>query len=476
MNSTGESLIFDRNLYFGVLAIRQGYIRTESFFAATNAWMSRRSTSIGQFLMERDLLSPEEFATLEKIIEDDLQRTGRDALLALFERSGPLAMTFELALQGFRDADIDASLQRLRSFRADGSTQAVNRPEPLVSDFSKTSKIIRDQEIEPDISDDEIPIPRFPYLDPPDTPETLGMLGPYRVIRLIGEGAYGTVFHGFDIRLHRNVAIKVLKPGVGDSAPPRRRFIREARAGAQVDHPNVVRVFDVAEKPLPHLIMEYFQSHTLHDRIQASGRLPLNEVIEYSRQLAEGLAAAHDARLVHRDIKPGNILVAPGAAPTIKITDFGLVRVTYEACISESDEIHGTPLYMSPEQARGRSTITHLSDLFSLGSVMYAMTTGQAPFQAANTLAILRKVIAERPRPIKEFAPDAPEWLVDLVGRLMSKRRTERAQRVGSARNVARYLQRKRIELDSGEMPAPSEIIHDPLLTDSTDEGDSTVR
>jgi len=466
MSSSPPQDSFDRNLYFGVLAIRHGYIRSEDFFTAARLWKEDRSRSIGDVLVDMDALESDDRDMFDRTLDEDLAATSSVELKRLFETVGPLSAGFELALRRMKDPAIDAALDRLSSMRTDRSGIEARFSEPMVSDCSIVSQALSD-ETEPDLSDDEIPIPRFTYLDPPDAPDTLGMLGSYRIARLLGEGAYGTVFLGFDTRLHRNVAVKVLKPSVGDSAPSRRRFLREARAGAQVDHPNVVRVYGVEEKPLPFLIMECVDGETLHERIKRIGRIPLPDVIEFSRQLAEGIAAAHDARLVHRDIKPANVMIAAGPQPIVKITDFGLVRVTYEACISESDEIHGTPVYMSPEQAKGRSTISFVSDLFSLGSVIYTMTTGQPPFEAASTMAILRKVMYEHPRPIQEFAPDTPVWFVDLVSRLMSKRRTERAQRIGSARNVAKFLKRKQAELDSGEMPAPRDVPVDPLDQDT---------
>lgn len=466
MSSSDSTISFDRQLHFGVLAIRYGYIRSEDFFIALKTWVANKTLSIGDILVDLDALETDDRGVIERLVIGNLSAPAIDPLSCLFEAVRPFSSSFGLALRGMKDASIDATLDALDRMRNECLTDDPFRSEPMMSDMSVLrSKSVQDSG--PDLSDDEIPIPRFTYLDPPDAPETLGMLGNHRIVRLLGEGAYGSVFLGFDTRLHRNVAVKVLKPNVGDSAPARRRFLREARAGAQVDHHNVVRVYNVEEKPLPYLIMEFVDGVTLHQHIKNRGPLPFTEVLEFSRQLAEGIAAAHDAKLVHRDIKPPNILIASGANPVIKITDFGLVRVTYEACISESDEIHGTPVFMSPEQAKGRSTISFVSDLFSLGSVMYTMTTGRPPFEAGNTMAILRKVMSETPRPIHDFAPDTPAWFVDLVSRLMSKRRSERALRIGSARNVAKFLKRKRIEYDSGEMPAPQEVTDDPLNQDT---------
>lgn len=468
MSSSDTPITFDRQMYFGVLAIRYGYIRSEDFFIALRVWIANKSISIGEILVDLDALESDDRGVIDRLVVENMSASSHDSLRCLFDAVRPFSSSFGLALRGMKDESIDATLDSLERMRNERSTVDASRSEPMMSEMSVLrSKSVQDSG--PDLSDDEIPIPRFTYLDPPDAPETLGMLGNHRIVRLLGEGAYGSVFLGFDTRLHRNVAVKVLKPTVGDSAPARRRFLREARAGAQVDHRNVVRVYNVEEKPLPYLIMEFVDGETLHNRIKNQGPLPFPEVLEFSRQLAEGIAAAHDARLVHRDIKPPNILIAAGPNPVIKITDFGLVRVTYEAAISESDEIHGTPVYMSPEQAKGRSTISFVSDLFSLGSVMYTMATGRPPFQAGSTMAILRKVMFENPLPILDFAPETPVWFVDVVNRLMSKRRSERAERIGSARNLAKFLKRKQTELDSGEMPLPGDVRPDPLNQDTAE-------
>src|SRR5205085_349103 len=144
------------------------------------------------------------------------------------------------------------------------------------------------------------------------------------------------------------------------------------------------------------------------------------EVAEIGRQVADGLAAAHAAGLIHRDVKPSNVLVEAGPRPRAKITDFGLARAADDASLTQSGTVAGTPPYMSPEQARG-DTLDHRTDLFSLGSVLYAVTTGHPPFRAASTLAVLKRVVEEEPRPIPEVIPEAPGWLCRVIAKLMAK-------------------------------------------------------
>src|SRR5262249_36527038 len=154
-------------------------------------------------------------------------------------------------------------------------------------------------------------------------------------------------------------------------SPARKRFLREARSSAAVRHDNVVHVYEVGEQPLPYLVMEFVPGETLQQKLDRSGPLGVPEVLRIGRQIAEGLAAAHARDLIHRDIKPGNILLE-GGSQKVKITDFGLARAADDASISQSGVIAGTPMFMAPEQALGHP-IDQRADLFSLGSVLYQM-------------------------------------------------------------------------------------------------------
>ena len=280
---------------------------------------------------------------------------------------------------------------------------------------------------------DEVPLG---FLDPPGRPDSLGRLGHYDVLEVLGRGGFGIVFRAFDDRLQRVVAVKVLSPQMATTSPARKRFLREARSSGAVRHENVVPVHAVEEHPLPHLVMDYIPGETLQQRIRRIGPLDLAEAVRVGRQIASGLAAAHATGLIHRDIKPSNILLDTGPHPTAKITDFGLARAADDASLTRSGTVAGTPMYMSPEQARG-DTLDHRSDLFSLGSVLYALVTGRPPFRAETTLAVLKRVAEDTPRPIREVIPEVPEWFCRIVEKLHAKDPAERFQ---TAQEVADLL------------------------------------
>jgi serine/threonine protein kinase/formylglycine-generating enzyme required for sulfatase activity len=281
-------------------------------------------------------------------------------------------------------------------------------------------------------SDDET----LSFLSPPRRSDSLGRIGHYEVLEVLGRGAFGVVFRAFDDTLQRVVAVKVLAPQMAATSPARKRFLREARSSAQVRHENVVQVHAVEEQPLPYLVMEFIPGETLQQRLDRTGPLDVPEVLRIGRQIAEGLTAAHAQGLIHRDIKPANVLIDGGPQQRVKITDFGLARAADDASISQSGVVAGTPMYMAPEQAKGES-LDNRADLFSLGSVLYVMCTGRPPFRASGTMAVLKRVCEDNPRPIREVIPEIPEWLCRVVEKLHAKDPTERFQ---SAREVADVL------------------------------------
>ncbi len=274
------------------------------------------------------------------------------------------------------------------------------------------------------------------FLAPPTQPGHLGRLGHYDVLEVLGRGGFGIVLKAFDTTLHRMVAIKVLAQAFAATSPPRKRFLREARAAAAVRHENVVAVHAVEEAPLPHLVMEYIPGETLQQHIDRAGPLDAGEVRRLGRQVADGLAAAHAMGLIHRDVKPANVLLEAGPEPRVKLTDFGLARTADDASVTQSGQIIGTPMYMAPEQALGKP-IDQRADLFSLGSLLYVMTTGRPPFRADTTLAVLRRVTEDTPRPIRDIIPEAPRWLCDVIAKLHAK---DPAARYATAQEVAEAL------------------------------------
>ena len=274
-------------------------------------------------------------------------------------------------------------------------------------------------------------------LAPTDDDRMLGRWGTYEVVGVVGTGGMGVVLKAFDTALNRYVAIKILAPHLGSSGAARKRFSREAQASAAVVHDNVIEIYGVAEAAgLPYLVMPYVRGPSLQRRLDDEGPLALVEILRVGMQAAAGLAAAHAQGLVHRDVKPANILLADGIE-RVKLTDFGLARAADDASLTKTGIIAGTPQYMSPEQARGEP-VDQRSDLFSLGSVHYAMCTGRPPFRAETSYGVLRRITDEEPRPIREINPDIPEWLCGIVEKLMAKGPDDRFQ---SARDVASLLE-----------------------------------
>jgi Protein kinase domain len=294
----------------------------------------------------------------------------------------------------------------------------------------------------------------FSFLQPADKAGLLGLLGDYEIQEQIGRGGMGVVFKATDPSLHRTVAIKVLTPGLAASVTARRRFVREGRAAAKVVHDNIVTVHGVQETDgVPYLIMQHVEGESLQERLDREGPLELLEIVRIAQQAAAGLAAAHAQGLIHRDIKPANLLleaprvVAPATVEVeerVKITDFGLARMADDIQVTQHGMVIGTPEYMSPEQARGEA-VDHRSDLFSLGSVIYAMCADRPPFRGSSTVAVLRQVSDEEPVPMRSVNPDAPAWLAELVERLMRKNPDERYQQASEiAALLAGFLAQER--------------------------------
>jgi serine/threonine-protein kinase len=265
----------------------------------------------------------------------------------------------------------------------------------------------------------------------------------------------GVVLKAFDPALHRPVAIKVLAAEFAARGAARKRFAREAQAAAAVTHDHVVSVYAVdADATPPYLVMAFIPGQSLEERIDRSGPLELKEILRIGMQTASGLAAAHAQGLVHRDIKPANIMLENGIE-RVRITDFGLARAVGDASVTHSGAVAGTPQFMAPEQARG-DAVDQRADLFSLGSTMYAMATGQAPFHGDSGLAVIRQVCDNSPRPICELNPDLPPWLDGIIRKLHAK---DPAQRFQSAAEVADLLERCLAHVqkpDSFPLPSPA--------------------
>jgi formylglycine-generating enzyme required for sulfatase activity/serine/threonine protein kinase len=350
---------------------------------------------------------------------DEALRTRLEKLLAASDRVGNFMANPVAAPAAVDPAATEASPA---SADRDGDARR-GSPDPVVTEADRGAKAT---------DPDEEPLT---FLAPPTRPDSLGRIGHYEVLQVLGRGGFGIVFRAFDDMLQRVVALKVMAPQLAATSPARKRFLREARSSAQVRHENVVQVYEIGEQPLPYLAMEFIPGETLQQKLDRVGPLDVPEVLRIGRQIAEGLAAAHATELIHRDIKPGNMLLE-GGQQKVKITDFGLARTADDASISQSGIIAGTPMYMAPEQAQGQ-TLDQRADLFSLGSVLYQMVAGRPPFRASTAVAVLKRVAEDQPRAIREIIPETPQWLCDIIAKLHAKDPDDRYQ---SAREVADVL------------------------------------
>lgn len=274
------------------------------------------------------------------------------------------------------------------------------------------------------------------YLQPPRHPEMMGRIGKYEVEREIGRGGMGIVLKGFDSELNRPVAIKLLSPHLATSGIARQRFVREARAAAAVVHENVVAIHGIETSgTLPSIVMPFISGVSLQQFIDSNGPLEAMDVVRIGIQIAAGLAAAHQQGLVHRDIKPGNIMLE-NSINRIQITDFGLARAAHDANLTRSGIIAGTPSFMAPEQALSES-VDQRSDLFSLGSVLYFAATGVLPFRASTPIGVMQQVCSATPTSPREVNAMVPELLESVIEKLQSKSPDDRFQ---TANDVKRYL------------------------------------
>tara|TARA_R110002072_G_scaffold303122_1_gene494603 strand:- start:3071 stop:5530 length:2460 start_codon:yes stop_codon:yes gene_type:complete len=269
--------------------------------------------------------------------------------------------------------------------------------------------------------------PTLDFLESSQREGSLGRLGTYEVLELVAHGGTGIVLRATDTKLHRDVALKVLKPHCLEWPNARANFLREARAAAAIRSDHVVTVFAVEdEHSVPFLAMEFIEGESLQQKLDREGPFSIASIIDVGSQIAAGLAVAHSQDLIHRDIKPANILIE-NETGRIQITDFGLARAVKESGDTLLGLMSGTPQYMSPEQAEGK-LIDHRSDLFSLGSVLYVLTTGLPPFRSSNSLAVLRRVVEQQPRALNEARSDLQPAFVEFVERLLEKSPDKRPQ------------------------------------------------
>ena len=275
------------------------------------------------------------------------------------------------------------------------------------------------------------------FLAPSERADEIGRLGNYRILKQLGAGGMGMVFLAEDIQLRRRVALKTLLPALASNDQARERFLREARAMAAVEHEHIIAIHQVGEdRGVPFLAMPLLKGEALDVRLRSGPVVPRREAVRIAAEMAEGLAAAHEHGLIHRDIKPGNVWLE-GERGRVKLLDFGLARAQLDDVqLTHSGTIVGTPAFMAPEQAQGNA-IDGRADLFSLGAVLYAMLTGRRPFEGASTMAILTALALKEPPSPNSINAEIPADLSQLTMRLLAKNRDQRPE---TARQVASDL------------------------------------
>ncbi|HQR38610.1 MAG TPA: protein kinase [Blastocatellia bacterium] len=255
-----------------------------------------------------------------------------------------------------------------------------------------------------------------------------GRIGRFVIREKLGGGGMGDVYSAYDTDLTRMVAVKVLGRKFASDVLSKRRFLREAQMASILNHPNIATIYEIGETSgVPYIVMEYVEGDTLSDRLAADGPFPIGEIVAIGSQIASALDEAHDKGVVHRDIKSSNIILTTRGS--VKILDFGLAKPSplgekmkqQVSDITEPGVLIGTITYMSPEQASGNGEVTQLSDIFSLGVVLYEMTTGKLPFDDETYFKIISRITSDEPTPVAELRPDVPARLVAVINRAMAK-------------------------------------------------------
>ena len=267
----------------------------------------------------------------------------------------------------------------------------------------------------------------------------------YEIVEILGEGGMAFVYKARDKQLQRDVAIKTLKPNYVNQEKFVDRFRREAQTAANLNHPNIVQIFDWGIEDEPYFVMEYIEGNTLTSIISGNRTVGLNDILYIGSQVANGLKEAHKHGLVHRDIKPGNIMITPDGK--VKVTDFGIVSLqNEESDITKTGAVLGTASYISPEQAQGKA-VSFESDLYSLGTVLYELIAGKPPFTGDSPIATATKHLTDKPERLSNYRKDIPKALENAILKLLEKKPSDRFK---SAEDLRALLlqQRKQIQIN----------------------------
>lgn len=285
----------------------------------------------------------------------------------------------------------------------------------------------------------ELSASELEFLSPSANSGSLGRLGPFEILGVIGRGGMGLVLKAYDTELEREIAIKVLSPSLSSNQRARERFVRESRAAAAIDHENVLPIHLVDHNgEIPFFTMPLVDGTSLQGLLDsAEGHLPVSQIIKIARMVTHGLVAAHEQGLIHRDLKPGNILL-DRSGERAWLADFGLARAMESATITQAGTLIGTPQFMAPEQLDDQEP-DEQSDLFSLGVVLYYLATGKPPFAGKTTASTIHKVINVQPLEPGKLNPSLPKWLSKLIGTLLAKNPRHRPR---SAVEVANTIEK----------------------------------
>jgi serine/threonine protein kinase/tetratricopeptide (TPR) repeat protein len=285
----------------------------------------------------------------------------------------------------------------------------------------------------------------------------------YKILEKLGEGGMGVVYKAQDTKLDRTVALKFLPAHLTASDTEKARFLQEAKAAAQLNHPNVCVIHEIQDQgEHPFIVMEYVEGQTIHKMVSTGDKLAIDKVVEYAIQMADALQTAHEKDIVHRDIKSDNIMVT--AKNRIKVMDFGLAKLKGTARLTKSASTVGTLAYMAPEQIQGHD-VDSRSDIFSFGVVLFEMLTGKLPFKGDYEAALMYEIMNERPQSAESLRPDIPSELTHIINRALEKDPNDRYQSISDLLIDLRRLKRDSTKVSRPAMPAAESSKEQPAPT-----------